>query len=442
MAETTDLKPPTTGERFFAWMRSLGISREPGWMGGVAAGVGTRLGIDPLIVRGILVVVAVLGGPALLLYAAAWLLLPDLDDKIHLEETIKGRWEPAVAGIGVMVLIALLPVSQGFWFTGSAWWSGDYWTGGVGRALWTLFLIGGATAFVIWLANRGKNPSAKRPAPPVPSTQSAPAEDFAAWREQQAAWKAENEAFRKNEATAKAAAWREESERQHEIHARMRQERAEQRRLTTPHPLLSFVVIGVALIAGGLAALTIRGGELEVAAVVAGLAVALAVLALAIIVNGVRGKRSSGPGAVAGWLILPLAFVLIVPQTSHVEYASTANFSPSYTGGSIPDAYFVGSGDTVFDLRDYYEDDPATRGTDDVYLFAGSSNVTVMLPEDETVLVDSRIGSDDGINYVDKEGNAEVASDEFSQTEPGSNRKVHVHLFIGEGSVTIMEESE
>lgn len=442
MAETTDLKPPTTGERFFAWIRSLGISREPGWIGGVAAGVGTRLGIDPLIVRGILIVVAVLGGPALLLYAAAWLLLPDVDDKIHLEETIKGSWEPAVAGIGVMVLLALLPVSQGFWFAGSAWWSGDYWTGGIGRALWTLFLIGAATAFVIWLANRGKSPSAPRPAPPVPPTQSAPAEDFAAWREQQAAWKAENEAFRKNEASAKAAAWREHTQRQHEQHLKMRKQRAEERRLTTPHPLFSFVVIGIALIAGGLTTLTIRGGEIEVSSVVAGLAVALGVLGLAIIVNGVRGKRSSGPGAVAGWLILPLAFVLIVPQTSHVQYSGMAEFSPSSTSGSIPDAYFVGIGDTVLDLRDYYKDDPDSRGTDDVYLFAWSSGVTVLLPADETVLVDSRVAADDGINYVDRTGASAVASDEFSQTEPGSKRTIEVHLYIAEGSVTIMEESE
>ncbi|MEP6480047.1 MAG: PspC domain-containing protein, partial [Rhodoglobus sp.] len=68
--------PTSTKERFFEWMRSIGIRREPGWIGGVGSGIATRLGIDPLIVRGIIVVAAILGGPAFLLYAAAWLLLP------------------------------------------------------------------------------------------------------------------------------------------------------------------------------------------------------------------------------------------------------------------------------------------------------------------------------------------------------------------------------
>jgi len=441
MAETTDLKPPSTGERFFAWMRSLGISREPGWIGGVASGVGTRLGIDPLIVRGILVVVALLGGPALLLYAAAWLLLPDLDDKIHLEELIKGRWESAIAGIGVMVLLALLPVSQGFWFAGTAWWGGDYWTGGVGRALWTIFLIGAATAFVIWLANRGKNPSATRPGPPVPPTQSAPAEDFAAWREQQAAWKAENETFRKNEATAKAAAWREQHELHQEKNARLRRERAAERKLTTPHPLFSFVVIGVALIAGGLTTLLIRGGEIEVGSVVAGLAVALGVLGLATVINGFRGKRSSAPGSLAGWLILPLVFVLIVPQNTNVEYAGGGYFTPHYVGGVVPDLYFVGSGDVTLDLRDYYED--AVDANEDIYLFAGSSDITVYLPEDESLIVEWSIGSGDASLVED--GTSRILDDDYVQRAPAwvsPELQLEVHLFVGEGSVTITEVSE
>ncbi|CAN5229805.1 hypothetical protein BH09ACT5_BH09ACT5_21120 [soil metagenome] len=59
--------PRQAEARFFGWMRGLGVRREPGWIGGVCAGIAARLGIDPLIVRGIAVVVAVLGGPAFLL---------------------------------------------------------------------------------------------------------------------------------------------------------------------------------------------------------------------------------------------------------------------------------------------------------------------------------------------------------------------------------------
>jgi hypothetical protein len=52
--------------RFFTWMRGLAIVRQNGWIGGVCGGVAARLGIDPIIVRGIAVVVVILGGPALL----------------------------------------------------------------------------------------------------------------------------------------------------------------------------------------------------------------------------------------------------------------------------------------------------------------------------------------------------------------------------------------
>lgn len=48
-------------------------------LAGVAGGVGRRLGIDPLILRLLLVVLAFFGGAGILLYAVGWLLLP-LDD--------------------------------------------------------------------------------------------------------------------------------------------------------------------------------------------------------------------------------------------------------------------------------------------------------------------------------------------------------------------------
>jgi phage shock protein PspC (stress-responsive transcriptional regulator) len=122
--------PPTApGSRFFSWLRSIDIRREQGWIGGVCAGIATRLGIDPLIVRGIAVVVAVLGGPAILLYAAAWLLLPDASDRIHLEDVFRGRFEPVIAAIGGLFVLAMLPVAQGFWFLGAGYWGAPDWGG-------------------------------------------------------------------------------------------------------------------------------------------------------------------------------------------------------------------------------------------------------------------------------------------------------------------------
>ncbi|HEY9423617.1 MAG TPA: PspC domain-containing protein, partial [Microterricola sp.] len=88
---------------FFAWLRSLGLQRQPGWIGGVASGVAARIGIDPIIVRGILVVLAIFAAPVLLFYGVAWLLLPDSDGRIHLQRLLNGDPQPALAGIAIFV---------------------------------------------------------------------------------------------------------------------------------------------------------------------------------------------------------------------------------------------------------------------------------------------------------------------------------------------------
>src|SRR4029453_13407926 len=44
-------------QNFFDWIRSQGVRRGPDrWIGGVSSGVAHRFGIDPLIVRGIFIV--------------------------------------------------------------------------------------------------------------------------------------------------------------------------------------------------------------------------------------------------------------------------------------------------------------------------------------------------------------------------------------------------
>ena len=65
--------------------------------------------------------VAVLGAPFVLVYAIAWLLLPDTDGEIHLERLTRGIVDPAVVGIAVMGVIGFIPLVQGGWL-GWRWW--------------------------------------------------------------------------------------------------------------------------------------------------------------------------------------------------------------------------------------------------------------------------------------------------------------------------------
>jgi phage shock protein PspC (stress-responsive transcriptional regulator) len=57
--------------------QSLYRSRDDRMLAGVAGGLGRYLGVDPTVVRIILVVLLVVGGAGLPLYLAGWLLIPE-----------------------------------------------------------------------------------------------------------------------------------------------------------------------------------------------------------------------------------------------------------------------------------------------------------------------------------------------------------------------------
>ncbi|KAM9863059.1 hypothetical protein ACI1US_01061 [Leucobacter sp. BZR 635] len=114
------------GAGFFRWIRGLGIGRGGDrWFAGVAGGIAMRAGIDPIIVRGIFVVLAVLGGPGIVLYLAGWLLLPDQGGRIHLEEVFRGRAGTAavVATVAVGIFVVLPVFFRLLGFTVFGGWS-------------------------------------------------------------------------------------------------------------------------------------------------------------------------------------------------------------------------------------------------------------------------------------------------------------------------------
>jgi phage shock protein PspC (stress-responsive transcriptional regulator) len=476
-APTAELPPPPAaplaGNRFFAWMRGLGITREPGWIGGVAAGVAARLGVDPLIVRGIIVVVAVLGGPAFLLYAAAWLLLPDQNDKIHLEEVFKGRLDSPIAGIGAFVLLSMLPVTQGFWFAGSAFWGEPFWGAATGRALWTVVLLGLGVWFVVWVARRSGRASnaplvtpattdarpetIPEPAPsataaaaadtaagpgarPSAPAATASAEEFAAWRQQQAQWKAENDAFRARQASEQRAA-------SLAAQAQYREERAARRAIELAHhartrsnPLYSFVFIGSSFIVGGLTTLAVGDGAITGAAILAGLGAMLAVLAVAIIVNGARGKRPGGSQGVAAIVLAVLLVAAVVPQGPNISYADNARFEPQADDYDWTNqVFFVGTGDTVVDLTDYFSE-PLPAGETNQYfdnftLVSGVGDVTVIVPADAEFSYNATIGREPG------ERDTLANKSEYYNSPDGSSdrsaRGAYLSVTMGVGDLTV-----
>lgn len=159
-------------------MRRIGVVRtNDRWIGGVAGGIAHRFGIDPLLVRAIFGLAMLFGGAGLIVYGLAWALLPEQSDgRIHLQETIRGRFDVALLGaIGLFVI----GISRGDgWF---GWWNnhGFGWLSGL---LWFAAVVT-LVVLVITAASRRGTPGRPdfrgAPVPPAPASGYAPNSGYA-----------------------------------------------------------------------------------------------------------------------------------------------------------------------------------------------------------------------------------------------------------------------
>ena len=79
-------------EKFFSIVRGFGLKRGPErWLGGVCGGLAAKLSVDVAFVRIAFLVFCLLPGPAVVLYLAAWLVLPDQRNSIPLQNFLDRR---------------------------------------------------------------------------------------------------------------------------------------------------------------------------------------------------------------------------------------------------------------------------------------------------------------------------------------------------------------
>ena len=166
MTDTPRAQTPRPDQitRFFDWIRGSGLNRDGDrWIAGVCGGIAARTGLDPLIVRGIAVVIAILGGPVVFAYAVGWALLPRGAGRIYAEDAIRGRFEPAMIAIGALLLFTVVPLLGGFWWNGpTGFWALPDWLDGLFSLGWGLAVTAGIIWLVVYLVRRAKKP---RPAP-------------------------------------------------------------------------------------------------------------------------------------------------------------------------------------------------------------------------------------------------------------------------------------
>ncbi len=129
--------------------------QKPSWLGGVCIGLAAKLGVDPLLLRGLLIVLLIVATPvAVLGYAVAWLLLPDEHGRIIAEHNTdragQHGWLPiALLGLAVFALLQLVDSGRSLllfneWMPGATWFSWAL------HLLWQLLLLGGLGWLIYW----------------------------------------------------------------------------------------------------------------------------------------------------------------------------------------------------------------------------------------------------------------------------------------------------
>lgn len=399
---------PASDPGFFAWLRTLGIERRTGWLGGVCAGLAHRTGVDVVLVRGIVVVLACIGAPVVLLYAIAWALLPDEQGGIHVQELIRGRVTRALPGILAMFLVSFLPVAQGVWSAGALYWGDVGWDGAVARAAVTGIVLIGAAVLVVWLARRTTGapvaatapegsraesaaapvvaaaaaPAAARPVAPEPGEEpqrpvDASDEELAEWRRQQEEWKRQ----RADWAAEQRRTQRE--QRQAEAHARAleaahaAQERARIRRLAHPRAGAGavFLVLGLGVVAAAVATLLAsqaRGmAGIAGAAWIIGAATLVLVLGLGTVVVALCRRRSGALAFLSMIAVLLLAVSLVVPSDRRLLFPGGSDIREPGRYAQVAGSVFINVEHTVGSPRviDLWHWD----GSLDVYLQEGAT---------------------------------------------------------------------
>ncbi|CAN5589396.1 hypothetical protein BH23ACT6_BH23ACT6_26160 [soil metagenome] len=124
--------PPRSG--VFGNLHGMDVRRTPDrWLGGVAAGLAHRMGLDPLVIRAGFIVLGLFFGLGVALYLVAWALIPDANESTHLERGLRAGRLSSILLLIVAVIAVLGTVP---------WWDGGV-GGSLGGALFGLIVIAG-----------------------------------------------------------------------------------------------------------------------------------------------------------------------------------------------------------------------------------------------------------------------------------------------------------
>jgi len=292
-------------------------------------------------------------------------------------------------------------------------------------------------------------PAASAPVPPAAPSGTDP-DDIAAWKVQQADWKREHDAWKTQQAASARALAQQRADEQrrirHEQNEQRRQAWLERDRRTRSNPLYTLVAVGIALVSGAAVALSLAGGDWTLTSAIGGMAVTLGVLGLAIVINGLRGKRSGGASGVAVLVTIALVFSSLFTWVSGpVIQNRSLDWSPSYSGEDWNQRTVVNGGASL-DLTDYFAQPARGDGSHDngrVRLVVINGDVTVTVPAQEfsQVRANAVNGSVSSASETTRRGPFASADVSFTPSDRGAtmHRDLFVQVWALNGDITISQ---
>ena len=358
MSETFDttgtLAPPPPPQPH----RQLYRSRTDRKVAGVCGGLAAYLGIDPIILRILVVVLSLFGGSGLLLYAAGWLLLaeegqPRSELQNLLAHDGPARPLPVLITIAVIVVVV---VGAGSVFDGPRWL-------GSGPDIWPLLAIGGI-GFAVWYSRRGPHghPPAAGPLSPPPVPSPAPA---TAWSQTPAPAPWYGTSYPAAPPAHQAQGW---------ALARRRRK-----------CVLGALTLSTALLAAGVMLPLDRTGVWHLH-VVGFLAVLLMIIGLGLVVGAFMG-RSRG---LIVWGVLLSFATAVAAAVPAIDVHGTGNvhWRPTSVSSIPADGYRWAAGDTQLDLTAL----PPTATPVTIRANLGAGTMVVLVPAGARVVLDANVG--------------------------------------------------
>lgn len=422
---------PTNGQEwidgFFDSIRRTRIMRtNDRWIGGVASGVALRLGVDALLIRAAFGVLALLSGVGFILYAAGWALLPEQSDgRIHLQEAIRGRFDAAIAGAGILLLIGV------FWRTGQFGWWGSWGFDWFNGLFWTALVI---FAIYFFVTVHKERPSTLPGAAPDPGSARVPPN-----MSKGAAASAPHAPYAPGPySTAGPAGPGQQA----------KPVKATRPPVKGPGSASLGIVVGLALLTFAGLLLADRadlfdGSDGRILFTTLGVAIILA--GTGIVVAGFRGRSSGVLGFIAlvAVLVSPLSIFALGLQVSSGTLVGQGHFTP-VTTQEATDGFSIGVGELTIDLTDL----PLTsRDALTIPVSMGVGDLTIILPEDTAASADVRLGAGNTTWQVEGDslsragiGNRTTVF-QTSDVSDGATAQIHLDILAGTGDILIMEGS-